>query len=523
MSAPVSEGDVVLDKYRVERVLGRGGMGVVVAATHIELDHRVALKFLLPEALQHREIVERFAREARAAAKIQSQHVARVIDTGRMPSGAPFMVMEYLDGRDLADVLEQDGPLEPGVAVSYVLQACEAIAEAHAAGIVHRDLKPSNLFLANQRDRRAIVKVLDFGISKLRDPKSAALTQTATMMGSPHYMSPEQLTSSKDVDARTDIWSLGVILYELVSGRRPFEAETMPEIVALILRNQPERLGTMRPGISLDLELAIARCLASSVRDRYPTIAALAAAIRPLSSDVEAAQASVGRISRVLGGVSLPPHRSGGEVSESVATSATVALGSAMAPGAVAAVSVTSGAGAPLAETRSVAVVPVTAASPHPGSRRRRAPIAALAGALVLGGGVFIALRVTSSGPRSPGEAADLTPALGPASAARARARDVASASGSVQRAAAAGAVHEAGDSAAEATSAAPPSDSSSRDDHLSGSASASASAPALASSPTSVKGHATRLSSTARTGAPATNAPSASAASKSPLNMGIK
>ena len=307
ISAPVAEGDIVLDKYRVERVLGQGGMGVVIAATHVELDQKVALKFLLPGALEHADLVERFAREAKAAAKIQSQHVVRVLDTGRMPSGAPFMVMEYLEGEDLAAILKRSGFLEPNVVADYLLQACEAVGEAHAAGIVHRDLKPSNLFLAKQRDRRSLVKVLDFGISKLVEPDAARLTQTTTAIGSPHYMSPEQLISSKHVDARSDIWSLGVILYELVSGSRPFGGDTMPEVVAQVLNNEPERLSALRADVSLDLELVVARCLATDTKDRYQNVAELAAALLPFATDPAMAAASVERITRVLGGASIPP------------------------------------------------------------------------------------------------------------------------------------------------------------------------------------------------------------------------
>jgi tRNA A-37 threonylcarbamoyl transferase component Bud32 len=307
MAAPVSEGDVVLDKYRVERVLGQGGMGVVVAATHVDLDQRVALKFLLPEALAHPELVERFAREAKAAARIQSQHVVRVLDTGKMPTGAPFMVMEYLEGDDLSDVLEREGRIPVARVVDYLLEACEAVGEAHAAGIVHRDLKPANLFLAKQRDRRSMVKVLDFGISKLDDPTSAPITRTQTMMGSPHYMSPEQLVSSKHVDARSDIWALGVIFYELASGRRPFDGESMPEVVGQILKNEPARLGTLVGDVSLDLELVVARCLASSPSDRFASVAELACALEPFAGDASAAALSVARIGRVLGGASIPP------------------------------------------------------------------------------------------------------------------------------------------------------------------------------------------------------------------------
>src|SRR5262245_61121816 len=162
----VKPGDMVAGKYLVDRLLGVGGMGFVVAATHAQLDQRVAIKFLLPSVMAHRETVERFQREARAAAKIKSEHVVRVSDFGALPSGLPFIVMEFLEGRDLSDTLAVRGPLPIALAVDYLLEACEALAEAHAAGIIHRDLKPSNLFLARAADSTENVKVLDFGISK---------------------------------------------------------------------------------------------------------------------------------------------------------------------------------------------------------------------------------------------------------------------------------------------------------------------------------------------------------------------
>src|SRR4051812_29611172 len=211
--AGVREGDVLAGKYRVDKILGAGGMGVVVAAHHVQLDERVAIKFLLPEALGNAEAVARFAREARAAVKIKSEHVARVIDVGTLETGAPYMVMEYLEGGDLSQVLASRGPLPVEEAVEYVLQACEAIAHAHALGIVHRDLKPANLFLIRRPDGTNAIKVLDFGISKVMPGKSAssdnAMTRTRTVMGSPLYMSPEQMASTRDVDGRTDLWALG--------------------------------------------------------------------------------------------------------------------------------------------------------------------------------------------------------------------------------------------------------------------------------------------------------------------------
>src|SRR4051794_37656982 len=205
MSAPVKEGELLAGKYRVDKVLGVGGMGVVVAAHHIQLDDRVAIKFLLPETLGNGDAVMRFAREARAAVKIKSEHVARVTDVGTLENGAPYMVMEYLEGGDLAAWLQDRGRLPVELAVDLLLQACEAIAEAHAIGIVHRDLKPANLFVARLPGGVQSVKVLDFGISKMTGFSASggesSATKTSALLGSPLYMSPEQMRSSKDVDA----------------------------------------------------------------------------------------------------------------------------------------------------------------------------------------------------------------------------------------------------------------------------------------------------------------------------------
>ena len=216
---PVSPGDVVAGKYRVERIIGAGGMGVVVAARHLQLDQTVALKFMT-----HRTPAgdERFSREARAAARLKSEHAAKVHDVGALDNGTPYMVMEYLEGNDLHALLSAEGALPIDLAVGYVMQACEAIGEAHAHGIVHRDLKPHNLFLTTGVGGRPKIKVLDFGISKTQDDETT-LTRSSDIIGTPVYMAPEQLRSSKDVDARADIWALGAMLYELVTGRLPFE------------------------------------------------------------------------------------------------------------------------------------------------------------------------------------------------------------------------------------------------------------------------------------------------------------
>ncbi|HTQ04974.1 MAG TPA: serine/threonine-protein kinase [Polyangiaceae bacterium] len=299
---PVQEGEVLAGKYRVERVLGVGGMGVVVSALHLQLDERVALKFLLPEALGNQEAVARFAREARAAVKIKSIHVARVSDVGTLDTGAPYMVMEFLHGQDLSAFIRDHGPLPYVHAVDYVLQACEALAEAHALGIVHRDLKPANLFLITAADGSPCIKVLDFGISKITSPGSSGndygMTKTTAIMGSPLYMSPEQMTSSRDVDGRADIWAIGTILFELLAGRPPFLGETMPQLCGMILQEPPPFPRQFRPDLPEGLEAAILHCLEKDRTRRFANVAELAAALAPFGSANAARSAE--RVSKVL-------------------------------------------------------------------------------------------------------------------------------------------------------------------------------------------------------------------------------
>ncbi|WP_437290654.1 serine/threonine-protein kinase [Sorangium sp. So ce406] len=304
MSAPVAEGQILSGKYRVERILGQGGMGVVVAALHEQLHQRVAIKMLHPGA--NAEMVERFVREARAAVRLKSEHVARVLDVGTLETGAPFMVMEYLEGSDLQETLRQRGPLELEEAVGYVLEACEAIAEAHAAGIIHRDLKPANLFLTRGADGSGMVKVLDFGISKaLADPSAAGaepelgLTKTAMVLGSPLYMAPEQMRSARTVDTRADIWSLGAILYQLLTARVPFDATSLSELILMINTEAPPSPSLFRRDLPPGLEAAILRCLEKDVAKRFRSVAELAGAIVDFGPPL--ALASLERIERTLG------------------------------------------------------------------------------------------------------------------------------------------------------------------------------------------------------------------------------
>jgi len=302
---PVAIGELVANKYRVERVLGRGGMGVVVAAMHEQLAQRVAIKMLLPEAEASPNALARFTREARAAATIRGEHVARVLDVGEMPGGAPYIVMEYLEGRDLAQTLADRGTLPPDEAVSFVLQACEAIAEAHAAGIIHRDLKPSNLFVTAGPDGSPLVKVLDFGISKalLSGSAEGQLTTTSSFVGSPVYSPPEQLVRAHDVDGRADIWALGTILFEVLAGRPPFVGESVMHVASKIFNDAPTPLIELRPDLPVELCAVVMRCLRKLPEDRFPDVNALAQALAPFAP---AHSVSADRVARIIA-ASLPP------------------------------------------------------------------------------------------------------------------------------------------------------------------------------------------------------------------------
>jgi serine/threonine-protein kinase len=294
-------GEVVGEKYEIERVLGAGGMGAVVAARHRQLGQKVAIKFLLPRMTRTEGAHERFLREARASVGIRSQHVARVLDVGTLEkNGAPYIVMEHLDGSDLKQILSERGRLDAQVASDWVIQACEAIAEAHQLGIVHRDLKPANLFVAKHADGSPLVKVLDFGISKAssNNPDSVPdLTKTDTMLGSPAYMSPEQVRSPKQVDKKTDVWALGVILYEALTGKLPFDGETVPAISAKICMDEPEKLATLAPDAPSELVAVVERCLSKDPARRYAGVAELARALQPFAP--EHSRAIVDRLGRM--------------------------------------------------------------------------------------------------------------------------------------------------------------------------------------------------------------------------------
>jgi len=302
----LSQGDLIDGKYRVERVLGHGAMGSVVAAYHTLLDLDVAVKVLSSELLRHEKSVERFMREARAVARLKSEHVARVMDVGALDNGQPYIVMELLEGEDLDRMLRRGGPFTAERTVDFALQALEALAHAHAAGVVHRDLKPANLFLTTSPDGREVIKVLDFGVAKLAEsPVSGnaatapgALTGEHAALGSPGFMSPEQVRCSRDIDERADIWGMGVLLYEVLTGHAAFDGESIGEIFGSILHTDPRPLREHRPELPEGLEAAVMRCIRRAPADRFQSVAELAAAIEPFGSGAHAEYAA--RIARTL-------------------------------------------------------------------------------------------------------------------------------------------------------------------------------------------------------------------------------
>jgi serine/threonine-protein kinase len=278
----LAPGTIVGDKYRLVRVLGRGGMGVVMEARHVQLGTSFALKFVHRSIIETASVTERFLREARATAALRSEHVCRVFDVGSF-EGAPYLVMELLDGTDLERVLRREKRLAPSVACGYLIQACAGVAEAHAAEIVHRDLKPGNLFLMMRAEGTPLIKVLDFGIAKAPEKAELGLTGTDAILGSPAYMSLEQLRSSRLVDVRSDIWSLGVILYELVAGRRPFNGEGVADLALRIAMEPIPKL----PHGPAALDVVIGKCLERDPARRYQDIAELALALAPFADEPE--------------------------------------------------------------------------------------------------------------------------------------------------------------------------------------------------------------------------------------------
>jgi serine/threonine-protein kinase len=296
-------GTMLLGKYRVESILGFGGMGLVLRAHNVALDEPVAIKLLREDIQLAPDNITRFLREAQNAVRLKSEHVARVRDVGTFDDDRPYMVMELLEGLDLGKLLVEEGKIERIRAVDLILQACDAIAEAHSLGIVHRDIKPTNLFITKRRDGSDLLKVLDFGIAKANAGAEMSLTQTSSMLGTPAYMSPEQMRSARNVDPRSDIWSLGCVLYELVEGRQPFDADNFAELCVMVAIEEPAPL-VLAP----ELASVIARCLAKDVDARYQSVAELAGDLMPYASNPASAQRQVERIERLLTNPPLLPR-----------------------------------------------------------------------------------------------------------------------------------------------------------------------------------------------------------------------
>ncbi len=303
----LAPGTVLLGKYRIVRTLGMGGMGVVVQAEHVTLGSTVAMKFLLPQFATVSDAAERFVREARAASRIASDHVAHVLDVGTLPeaSDVPYMVMEYLEGQDLSRALKSGHRFTIEEAIDYIIQAAEALAEAHRERIIHRDVKPANLFLTRYADGTPLVKVLDFGISKIAQDAQIGdmgLTKTTAVLGSGYYMSPEQMRSAKSVDTRTDIYALGVCIFELLTGSPPFTADNFAELCLKVAMDPPTPMRLRRPDVPEALAEVIAKAYARSPDDRYPTMGAFVAALAPWASPHSyPAIEQVGRISARMG------------------------------------------------------------------------------------------------------------------------------------------------------------------------------------------------------------------------------
>ena len=300
----LAAGTILLGKYRIDEVIGTGGMGRVVRASHLYLQQSVAIKILLPQMAESPSTVARFLREAQATVRLKSEHIARVIDVGTMPDGIPFMVMEHLEGNDLNQILRHHGPQTPEIVCDLMLQACEGMAEAHAMGIVHRDIKPSNYYITRRPDGSMLLKILDFGISKT-PVGYEELTGTQTVIGTPTYMSPEQMKSGKQTDARSDIWSMGVVMYQLLQGQPPFSGESYAELVLKVGTEPPSPLHVQLPA---GLGEVILRCLEKDPKNRLQNVGELARMLAPFASDPATAAATAARTTRILTAKHNQPH-----------------------------------------------------------------------------------------------------------------------------------------------------------------------------------------------------------------------
>jgi tRNA A-37 threonylcarbamoyl transferase component Bud32 len=311
MGGTVQPGEVLDGKYAVERIIGRGGSGYVAAAQHLVLQQRVALKFLRPELGEKPDVCRRFLREAQAAARMKGEHVARVLDADTLQSGEPYLVMEYLEGEDVAALLRRRERLTVAEATDYVLQACEAVHEAHTLRIIHRDVKPANLFLTRTPEGTARIKVLDFGLSKVLgwEGGTESLTDSNHIMGSPYFMSPEQIRTPREVDERTDIWSLGATLFNLLTGHVPFDGASMMEVCAALLCGPAPQITRFRSDVPPQLEVVVLRCLRIEPQERHGSVVELARELIPFAP--ESSRASLARMEAIGAASGAAPRAPG--------------------------------------------------------------------------------------------------------------------------------------------------------------------------------------------------------------------
>lgn len=384
-------GEVVDGKYRIERLVGEGAMGRVYRAQHVLLGHSVAIK-ILRASVDTEEVRSRFFREAKATMALRSDHIVRVFDLGILPPKTPYMVLEYLEGIDLRSLLDTSGALPVEEAVDYTLQACEALAEAHLNGIVHRDLKPHNLFRTRRTNGSACIKLLDFGVSKFEElgNHEHELTSSQVMLGSPAFMPPEQIRSPRGVDARADVWSLGVVLYMLLGGGRPFDGEGLPALCASIMVDPPRPLSERCPSVPRALEAVILRCLEKSRDHRIPNVAEVARALEPFASPEGRVNAE-----RVVQAYGSRLQRAPRVESEKATSSTQRADGPSSEETALAPLAPI----APLAIEELTHVEPPEPTAPSGRPFRRAIGVLGVAVAAVVAGAVFVTRRADSSSP----------------------------------------------------------------------------------------------------------------------------
>ncbi|HEY0481961.1 MAG TPA: serine/threonine-protein kinase, partial [Kofleriaceae bacterium] len=300
MDAAFRAGTVLVGRYRVDSAPVRDGMCLVYRVTHVQLGEELLLKVLRPATATSLTVHARFVREAQSALRLRGEHVARLVDVGILPDGVPYAVTEAVRGVDLAGELARRGPVPPGQAVDLALQVCDALAEAQAYGILHRDLKPASLWLIGRADGTPMIKVVDFGICKTPVAATGALASGEAAIGTPGYMSPEQMKAIEDLDGRTDIWALGVVLYEMLTGQHPFKAATPAATARMAAMAPPEPFGPRVPG---GLQAIVFRCLEKSRDARFPSAAALAVALRPFAQDQHAAALTIERAKLIAQGL----------------------------------------------------------------------------------------------------------------------------------------------------------------------------------------------------------------------------